>query len=69
MLQNKLYWFCGNNVAKFICYQILADTSLIKLKYNENINVIFPINILMAMELAIFVWHPGPYTNLNTTLG
>ena len=48
MLQNKLYWFYGNNSAKFIDYEILADTSLIRLKYNENINVIFPINILMA---------------------
>ena len=23
----------------------------------------------MVMELSTFVWHPGPYINLNTTLG
>ena len=34
---------------------------------NENVSVIFPIDfLLMVMKTAIFVWHPGPYTNLNT---
>ena len=56
----------GNNMHKFIYYQILANILILKLKSNENISVLFPIDILlMVMKSAIFVWHPGPYTNLN----
>ena len=56
----------GNNMAKFVNYQISAN--ILKLKYNENISVIFSIDILlMVMESAVFVWHPSSYPNLNTT--
>ena len=58
----------GNNIAKFIYYQILVNKLLFKLKHNENIIVIYPIDILlMLMKSAIFVWNLGPYRNLNTT--
>ena len=47
----------GNNIAKFIDYQILADTLIVKLKWNESISEILPINILLSvMELSTFVW-------------
>ena len=36
----------GNNMDKFIDYQILASTLILKLKKNENINTIFPTDIL-----------------------
>ena len=32
ILKNKLYWFGSNNIAKFIDYQILNDTLIIKVK-------------------------------------
>ena len=39
------------------------------LKLNENIRLILPINILLTMlESVIFVWYPGSYTHLNTTI-
>ena len=60
---------CDNNITKVIDYQILADTLMIKLKKNENRSVFLPIKILLkVMESDIFVWHPGQYTNLNSTL-
>ena len=56
-------------MAKFIHYLILANTVISKLKWNQNVSVIFPIYILlMVMKSAIFVWHIGLYPNLNTTL-
>ena len=37
----------GNNMDKFIDYQILANTLILKLEYNENISAtIFPTDIL-----------------------
>ena len=52
----------GNNMTKFIYYQILANTLILKLKRNENVSAILPIDILfMVMELLTFVWcllHP-----------
>ena len=56
----------GNNMAKFVDYQILPN--ILKLKCNENISVISSIDILLiVMESAVFVWHRSPYPNLNTT--
>ena len=46
----------GNNMAKFIHYLILANTVISKLKWNQNVSVIFPIYILlMVMKSTIFV--------------
>ena len=48
-------------MAKFIYYQILANTLIIKLKQNENISVHFPIDILlMVINICLAL---GPYTN------
>ena len=50
--------FSGNNIAKFIEYQILTDTLITKLKWDENLSVILPINILLiVMESPTFVWY------------
>ena len=58
----------SKNISKLIYYQILANTLILNLKYNENIILSPPIDILlMVINSAIFVWHPGSYTNLNTT--
>ena len=38
--------FSGNNIAKFIDYQILTNTLVLKLKKNENKSVILPTGIL-----------------------
>ena len=37
----------GNNMAKFIHHQILANTLILKVKRNENISDFFPIDILL----------------------
>ena len=37
--------FSGNNIAKFIDYQILTNTLVLKLKKNENKSVILPTGI------------------------
>ena len=55
---HKVYYtgIHGNNMAKFIHYLILANTVISKLKWNQNVSVIFPIYILlMVMKSAIFV--------------
>ena len=57
-------------MAKFIYYQILAHRLILKLKYHENLTTILPIDILwMVMESLTFVWHLGPFANLNSTCG
>ena len=45
--------FGGNNIAKCIDDQILANTLILKLKYNENINVILPTDILLMLMKSI----------------
>ena len=66
--ENKLCWFQWQYFSKFIDYQILANTLVLRLKKNENIIDIIPIDILlMVRKSAIFVWHPGPETILNST--
>ena len=67
-LKKNYAGFSGNNIAKFIDYQILADTLIIKVEKNEkhkchsfywySISGRGVINICLA---------PGPYTNLNLT--
>ena len=59
----------GNNMATFIYYQILANTLIIlKLRMNENIIAILPINILLTVMVSYtFVSDPDPYTSLNST--
>ena len=43
----------GNNMATFIHYQILANTLIIlKLRKNENIVAILPINILLMVMVS-----------------
>ena len=38
----------GNNVAKFIYYQILTKTLILKLKWNEIINATVPILLIFC---------------------
>ena len=45
-------------MAKYIYYQILANTLIFRFKQNENISVILPIDILLTVvESSTFVWH------------
>ena len=58
MLTNKYISFGSNNIAKFIDYQILADTLIKQLKQIEDISVILSIDILlMVTESSTFDWH------------
>ena len=45
----------GNNMDKFIHHQILANTLILKLKWNENVSVIFPIDILFTIMKSVFL--------------
>ena len=42
-------------MAKFIHHQILVNTLILKLKWNENISVIFPIDILFTIMKSVFL--------------
>ena len=55
----------ANNIDKLNDYQLLINTLILKLKYNENISAILPIDILlMVINSAIFVRHLGPHHNV-----
>ena len=55
MLKNKFTGFGSNNIAKFIDYQMLADTLIKQLKQIEDISVILSIDILlMVAESSTF---------------
>ena len=65
-LQNTKKINCtGNFTAKFIDYHILANTLILKLKYNENVSTILPIDILL--KDMNFCQAPGLHVNLNLT--
>ena len=55
--------FGDNNIVKFIDFQILADTLIIKVKLNENINVILS-NGRRVINICLV---PGPCSNLIST--
>ena len=57
-------------MAKYIYYQILANTLIFKFKQNENISVYssywYSINGRGVINICLA---PGPYANLNSTCG